>query len=246
MGHLGSSLRPTSLAEGLGRVGGLREGQAQSRIRAGPSSPAEAQAPELGRRDRVDRPRPPRRHRLRAHLCLGRRSWSSPSSTLSRSFVYLPAWIVAIGAGIGRRYVLAGAALLVVVAQLFFVLPEFTAAQPAPSWAASSTAASDSSTPTSTFSTTRRCRATSARSRRTGPSWSPWKRPRPWRSAISRAQARWRTCPSDFEVSRYDSRAFFIASKYRLSGSHVVYFNGVPLIVETTIHLPSGHADRSG
>jgi hypothetical protein len=51
-------------------------------------------------------------------------------------FVYLPAWIVAIGAGIGRRYVLAAAALLVVVAQLFFVLPEFTASQPAPAWAA--------------------------------------------------------------------------------------------------------------
>ena len=46
--------------------------------------------------------------------------------------------------------------------------------------------------------------------------------------------------PYVFEVSRYDSRAFFIASKYRLSGSTVVYYDGLPLIVETTIHLPSG------
>ncbi len=46
--------------------------------------------------------------------------------------------------------------------------------------------------------------------------------------------------PYVFEVSRYDSRAFLIASKYRLSGSTVVYYDGLPLIVETTIHLPSG------
>ncbi len=46
--------------------------------------------------------------------------------------------------------------------------------------------------------------------------------------------------PYVFEVSRYDSRAFLIASKYKLSGSTVVYYDGLPLIVETTIHLPSG------
>ncbi len=46
--------------------------------------------------------------------------------------------------------------------------------------------------------------------------------------------------PFVFDVARYDPRAFLIASKYRLSGSTVVYYDGVPLIVETTIHLPSG------
>jgi hypothetical protein len=46
--------------------------------------------------------------------------------------------------------------------------------------------------------------------------------------------------PFDYEVSRFDPKAFLVASKYRLSGSQVVYFNGLPLIVETTIHLPSG------
>ena len=51
-------------------------------------------------------------------------------------FVYLPAWIVAVVALIGRRFVLAGAAIVVVVAQVVLVLPEWTAAQPVPGWAA--------------------------------------------------------------------------------------------------------------
>ena len=48
--------------------------------------------------------------------------------------VYLPAWIVAVGALVGRRWWLAGAALLVVVAQVVFVAPEFLAATPTPAW----------------------------------------------------------------------------------------------------------------
>ncbi len=50
--------------------------------------------------------------------------------------VYLPAWIVAAGACIGRRWWLAGAAGLVVVCQIVFVAPEFLAATPAPTWTA--------------------------------------------------------------------------------------------------------------
>jgi hypothetical protein len=46
--------------------------------------------------------------------------------------------------------------------------------------------------------------------------------------------------PFEYEVSRFDPKAFLVASKYRLSGSRVVSFNGLPLIVQTTILLPSG------
>ena len=155
-------------------------------------------------------------------------------------FVYLPAWIVAIVAGIGRRYVLAGAALLVVVAQLFFVLPEFTAAQPAPALGR------------------HRAERPSARRQRLLPERHGDVRVRqPDQGVPAPAGDHGRghapagresqehsgalaDLPFTFEVSRCDSRAFFIASKYRLSGSHVVYFDGLPLIVETTIHLPSG------
>ena len=49
--------------------------------------------------------------------------------------VYLPAWAVAAGALIARRWWLAGAAGVVVVAQVAFVVPELSAAAPVPPWA---------------------------------------------------------------------------------------------------------------
>ena len=51
------------------------------------------------------------------------------------AFVYLPAWLVVVVAGVGKRYVLAAAALVIVVLQVVFMLPELTAAQPLPAWA---------------------------------------------------------------------------------------------------------------
>jgi endonuclease/exonuclease/phosphatase (EEP) superfamily protein YafD len=49
--------------------------------------------------------------------------------------VYLPAWVVAVGALIARRWWLAAAAAVIVAAQLAFALPELTAAAPVPAWA---------------------------------------------------------------------------------------------------------------
>jgi endonuclease/exonuclease/phosphatase (EEP) superfamily protein YafD len=49
--------------------------------------------------------------------------------------VYLPAWVVTIGALIARRWWLAAAAALIVAAQLAFVVPELSAAAPVPTWA---------------------------------------------------------------------------------------------------------------
>ena len=54
------------------------------------------------------------------------------------AFVFLPTWIVLVVAGVGRRFVLAGAALLIGVAQVIFLLPELTAAEPVPTWASRS------------------------------------------------------------------------------------------------------------
>ena len=41
-------------------------------------------------------------------------------------------------------------------------------------------------------------------------------------------------------MKRYDPKAFLIASKYPLSGENVVYYDYLPLIVQTTVHMPSG------
>ena len=154
-------------------------------------------------------------------------------------FVYLPAWIVAIGAGIGRRYVLAGAALLVMVAQLFFVLPEFTAAQPAPAWAA--TAPSIRLLDANVYflnDTAMTGYASEIKAYR--PQLVTMEEATPLAVGNLRRAGALAGLPFVFDVARYDPRAFLIASKYRLSGSTVVYYDGVPLIVETTIHLPSG------
>ncbi len=49
--------------------------------------------------------------------------------------VYLPAWVVAVGALIARRWWLAAAAAVIVAAQVAFVAPELLAAAPVPDWA---------------------------------------------------------------------------------------------------------------
>jgi endonuclease/exonuclease/phosphatase (EEP) superfamily protein YafD len=49
--------------------------------------------------------------------------------------IYLPAWVVAAGALIARRWWLAGAALVIVVAQVAFAAPELLASAPVPAWA---------------------------------------------------------------------------------------------------------------
>jgi endonuclease/exonuclease/phosphatase (EEP) superfamily protein YafD len=154
-------------------------------------------------------------------------------------FVYLPAWIVAIVAGIGRRFVLAAAALLIVVAQLFFVLPEFTAAQPAPRWAA--TAPSVRLLDANVYylnGTAMSGYASEIKSYR--PDLVTMEEATPFDVGHLKQAGALAHLPFDYEVSRFDPKAFFIASKYRLSGSQVVYFNGLPLVVETTLHLPSG------
>lgn len=51
--------------------------------------------------------------------------------------LYLPAWAVAAAAGLGRRWALLGAALVVVVAHVAFALPELRAARSVPPAAAS-------------------------------------------------------------------------------------------------------------
>ncbi len=155
------------------------------------------------------------------------------------AFVYLPAWVVAIVAGLGRRFILAGAALLIVVAQLFFVLPEFMATQSVPRWAA-------------TAPTIRLLDANVYYRNRTGmtgyaneikaddPQLVTMEEATPFLVGQLRATGALAGLPYDEEISLFTSRAFFIASAYRLTDSHVVYANGVPLIVETTIDLPSG------
>lgn len=49
--------------------------------------------------------------------------------------VYLPAWLVAVGAVVARRFLLAGAAVLLIGAQVAYLAPELFSAHALPSWA---------------------------------------------------------------------------------------------------------------
>jgi endonuclease/exonuclease/phosphatase (EEP) superfamily protein YafD len=153
------------------------------------------------------------------------------------AFVYLPAWIVTIVAGIGRRYVLAACALLVVVAQLFFVLPELTAAQPVPHWAGSA--------PTVRLldanvyylnATSMAGYANQIRAYR--PQLVTMEEGTVYNVSKLKRSGGLAGLPHHFEISV--GKSFFIASKYPLSDDHVVIFDGLPLIAQTIVHLPSG------
>ncbi len=153
--------------------------------------------------------------------------------------VYLPAWIVAIGAGFGRRYVLAGAALLVVVAQLFFVLPEFTASQPAPAWAATAPRIRllDANV---YFLNDTAMSGYASQIKAYRPQLVTMEEATPL--AVGNLKRSGALADLPFRLRGLTLRPTGILDRLEVqaSGSTVVYFDGLPLIVETTIHLPSG------
>ncbi len=155
------------------------------------------------------------------------------------AFVYLPAWIVVIVALVCRRAFLAGAALAIVVAQLVFLYPELSAAQPLPGWAATAPV----------------LRLFDANVSNENPSMAGYAREiatvRPQLLTMEEAtptdvaqlaqDGALADLPYHIEIKRYDSGGFFIGSHFPLVGANVVYYSaGLPLIVETTISLPSG------
>ena len=154
------------------------------------------------------------------------------------AFVYLPAWIVALVAVVGKRYVLAAAALVIVVAQIVFMLPELTAAEPLPGWVA----------------TAPKVRLFDANVYDVNPSMAGYAaeigayRPQllTLEEAVPSDVTQLKTdgalahLPFTIQIRRYDPFAFFIASQYPLTDVHVDYLFGLPLIVKSTVHLPSG------
>ena len=154
------------------------------------------------------------------------------------AFVYLPAWIVLAVAAVGRRFLLAGAALLVVVAQIAFVLPELTAAQPVPAWAIKA--------PT--------IRLLDANTDRPNTALSGYAK------EISQVRPQLVTMeetnrivadqlnrdgvlhdlPYQINIMRNDASGFFVASHFPLTKIHIVYLYGRPLIVQAVVALPWG------
>ncbi len=154
------------------------------------------------------------------------------------AFVYLPAWIIAVVAVIGRRYVLAAAALAIVVLQVVIMLPELAAAEPVPAWAAGS--------PTiglldaNVYAGNQSMAGYASQIKATHPSLVTMEEASPADVAQLDKAGALAGLPYRIEVKRYDPRAFFVASKYPLVGTSIPYFEGLPLMVETTVKLPTG------
>src|ERR1700722_10488362 len=152
------------------------------------------------------------------------------------AFIFLPAWIVVAVATLGRRFVLAGAALLIVVAQISFLLPEVTAAEPVPAWAANAPAITliDANVYNANTSMKGYAREIS----QVRPKLVTMEEANPLDATQLTRSGVLNSLPFRFEINRYDPAAFFIASAYPLTDTHVADLYGRPLLVQTTVAMP--------
>ncbi|MGD0393446.1 MAG: endonuclease/exonuclease/phosphatase family protein [Acidimicrobiales bacterium] len=154
------------------------------------------------------------------------------------AFVYLPAWIVLIVAAVGRRFFLAGAALLVVVAQIAFVLPELTAAQPVPAWAirAPSIRLLDANTDRPNTALSGYAKQIS----QVRPQLVTMEETNRVVAGQLNRDGVLHDLPYQINVMRHDASGFFVASHFPLKKIHIVYLYGRPLIVQAVVALPWG------
>jgi endonuclease/exonuclease/phosphatase (EEP) superfamily protein YafD len=121
---------------------------------------------------------------------------------------------------------------------VLFMLPELTAAEPLPAWAAhaptirlfDANVYESNSSMSGYISQLRSYRPTLLTMEEAVPSLVDQLK----RSGVLDS------LPYRIQLVRGDSKAFLIASKYPLAGENIVYFEGLPLIVQTTVKLPSG------
>ena len=156
--------------------------------------------------------------------------------------VYLPAWIVAVGAAIGRRWWMLGAAGLVIVAQVVFVVPELLAASPLPQWARHARVVRifDANIDKSvTFA---------AGYQRAIESYHPdvvaFEEFTPLTYQSLSASGILTSFPSRCSAAQYGASGFFVASRWRLDDCRVrsVQLDGSPTqyMVEATLETPAG------
>ncbi len=158
------------------------------------------------------------------------------------AILYVPAWIVGLAAGVARKWLLLGASLLVVAAQLGFFLPELTAASPVPAAAAHAfkLRVFDANVSQSNPSMAGYAREIKA----DHPDLVTLEEASPDDRAQLQTAGAFRGLPYLFEVDDVGSRAFIVASRYPLGPSSVTSANGgpfggeLPYLVRTSLHLP--------
>jgi endonuclease/exonuclease/phosphatase (EEP) superfamily protein YafD len=154
------------------------------------------------------------------------------------AFIYLPAWIVVVVAAVGKRYVLAGAALVIVVLQILFMLPELTAAQPIPAWA--TTAPTLKLFDANVYDVNPSMAGYAAEIEAYQPQLLTMEEAVPRDVTQLEASGALAHLPYTVQIKRDDPQAFLIACKYPLTGVSVAYLYDLPLIVKMTIQLPTG------
>jgi endonuclease/exonuclease/phosphatase (EEP) superfamily protein YafD len=152
--------------------------------------------------------------------------------------VYLPAWPIALVAALGRRPVLALAAAAVVIAQVTFLAPELASSHPLPSWTAS--AATFRLFDGNVYNSNPSMAGYAEQIRVLRPDVVTLEETNPPDVGQLRSGSALAGLPYQFEVFGYDPFVFLIASRFPLEGTRVVNLYGRPLIVETTLRLPSG------
>jgi endonuclease/exonuclease/phosphatase (EEP) superfamily protein YafD len=155
--------------------------------------------------------------------------------------LYLPAWVIGIAAAVKRKWLLLGASLLVVAAQLVFGLPELTAAESVPATAAHAF----------------KIRVFDANVTYTNPSVAGYVpqvrayRPdlltmeeiTPSDTAQLQAAGVFHSLPHTYQMPDTGSRGFVIASRYPLgpmsvSSTYSPEYGQLPFLVRTSIRLP--------
>jgi len=154
------------------------------------------------------------------------------------AFIYLPAWIVLVVAIVARSYLLAGLALVVVVAQIGFVLPELTAAEPVPTWA--TTAPTIRLLDANTDRPNKALGGYAQEISQFRPELVTMEETNRVAGAQLNGDGVLRDLPYQINIKQYGSSGFFVASHYPLTKTHIVYLYGRPLIVQTVVELPSG------
>jgi endonuclease/exonuclease/phosphatase (EEP) superfamily protein YafD len=154
------------------------------------------------------------------------------------AFVYLPAWIIVALAVSGQRYLLAAVALFVVVAQIAFMIPELTATEPEPAWAARAPTLRVLDANTDLPNTSLGGYAQEISQFR--PQLVTMEETNRVVSSQLNHDGVLRSLPHQINIMRYDSAGFFVASHFPLTKVHIVYLYGRPLIVQAVIELPSG------
>jgi len=156
-------------------------------------------------------------------------------------FVYLPAWIIAGVAAVGRRWVLCAASLLVVAAQVAFLAPELTAATPVPGWAAN--APTLSLLDANVYNDNPSMAGYSTLIDQLRPQLVTLEEVTPPGFDELDSSGALAQLPFRLQIRQFDPWSFLIASRYPVTGGRAVYAYDRALILQATLSLPSGPID---